>query len=151
MEVIVIIVIGVIVSLLSAASKKKPQKDTENAPPRPSLSDIQRAFMMSNEMGTTQRAPETRPVYPVSQPTVQPSAMVTDNATSQMASPASAFQAKNRYANIDLSTFHTDSAEISDMPKRTVRHAKSSLKLFEDKSDFVRAVIYSEILTRKSH
>ncbi len=151
MEVIVIIVIVVIVSLLSAASKKKPQQGSEDAPARPSLSDIQRAFMMSNEMGASQRAPETQPVYPVGQPTVQPAASEQDDVAVRMAKSASAFQAANRYASIDLSTFHTDSAEISDMPKRPVKHTKSSLKLFEDKSDFMRAVIYSEILTRKSH
>ena len=151
MEFIIIIVIVVIVSLLSAASKKKPQQGSEETPTRPSLSDIQRAFMMSNEMDTSQRAPETRPVYPVSQPTFQPAASEQDDVAVRMAKSASAFQAANRYASIDLSTFHTDSAEISDMPKKIVKPAKNSLKLFEDKSDFVRAVIYSEILTRKSH
>ncbi len=150
MEVIVIIVIAVIVSLLSAASKKKPQQGSEDTPVRPSLSDIQRAFMMSNEMDASQRAPETRPVYTVSQPAARPTASEQDDAAMRMAKSASAFQATNRYANIDLATFHTDSAEISDMPKRTVKHVKNTLKLFEDKSDFVRAVIYSEILTRKS-
>lgn len=150
MEVIIIIIIGIVVSLLSAASKKKPRRDAEEAPARPTLSDIQRAFMMSSEMETQKRAPEIRQVYPFNQPVQQTAAAPAQPAVTPQPYAASAPQPSNRYANINLATFHTDSGEISDAPKKIVRHQKSSLKLFEDKSDFVRAVIYSEILTRKT-
>lgn len=150
MEGIIIIIVVVIVSLLSAANKKKPRQDSEEAPVRPTLSDIQRAFMMSNEMDQApQRAPETRQVSPYTQP-AQQTAAVQNDISSQMARSASAYQASNRYASIDLTNFHTDSSEVSDAPTKAVSHQKNALKLFENKNDFVRAVIYSEILTRKA-
>ena len=153
MEIIVIIIIGVVVSLLSAASKKKPRQDTEDAPARPTLSDIQRAFMMSNEMDAPRRKPETQQssspsVASTVQKAYSPPARL--DMSSRLDESVSAFQAKNKYANIDLAAFQTNSIESDDQPKKTVRHQKSTLKLFENKSDFVRAVIYSEILTRKA-
>lgn len=153
MQIIFVIIIVVIVSLLSAVGKKKPRQNAEDAPVRPTLSDIQRAFMMSNEMDTPQRrATETRQVSSFRQPTTQVSAKIDKpEMSSRLAETGSAFQVSNKYANIDLAAFHTDNDELSVTPKKVVRQPKSSLKLFEDKSDFVRAVIYSEILTRKAH
>ncbi len=151
MEIIIIIIVVVIISLLSAANKKKPRQDSEDTPARPTLSDIQRAFMMSNEMDQApRRAPETRQVSSFSQP-AQQTAAGQDDVSSRMAKSASAFQASNQYASIDLAKFHTDNTDVvGAAPKKSAMHQKSALKLFENKSDFVRAVIYSEILTRKS-
>ncbi len=153
MEVIIIIIVIVVVSLLSAASKKRPDKNTDGTPARPTLSDIQRAFMMSGEMEAQQRAHEPRPSYPYHQPAVQrPAAPPPQtNLAPRMSETALGAKTESRYASIDLATFHTDSADAVEAPKKVVRHQKSTLKLFEDKNDFVRAVIYSEILTRKAH
>ncbi len=162
MESIVIIIIGIVFALLSALGKKKPNKNTENEPPRPTLSDIQRAFMMSGEMEAQSRTQETQPIPSYSQPSAQTlrpaaaprmaeSVSASQAARPRMAEAVSAYQAPSRYANIDLATFHASNDDVSETPKKVVRHQKSSLKLFEDKSDFARAVIYSEILTRKAH
>lgn len=162
MQIIFVIIIVVIVSLLSALGKKKPNKSTENEPPRPTLSDIQRAFMMSGEMASPKRAPEAQqiPSYstppaqtprPAATPRVAESVFASQAARPRAADAVSAYQAPSRYANIDLAAFHVTNDDVSAPPKKVVRHQTSSLKLFEDKNDFVRAVIYSEILTRKAH
>lgn len=152
MEFIIGIIVFVLISLLSAAGKKKPQRSSDETYTRPTLSDIQRAFMMSGEMESpSAKAPRPEPAY--SQPTPpEPATPVyePDDYSVQTAQPVSASQASNRYAGINLASFHTDSAEDIVAPKKTVNKQKSSLKLFETKNDFVRAVIYSEILTRKA-
>ena len=162
MESIVIIIIGIVFALLSALGKKKPNKNAENEPQRPTLSDIQRAFMMSGEVASPKRAPETQPIPSYSPPSAQTprpavasrmteSVSASQAARPRMADAVSAYQAPSRYANIDLATFQASNDDVSETPKKVVRRQKSSLKLFEDKNDFVRAVIYSEILTRKAH
>lgn len=154
MEILIIIIVIVVVSVLSAASKKKPRQDSDEGPTRPTLSDIQRAFMMSSEMDAPQRRkPDTqqsptRSMAPTVQKAYTPPARPV--MSSRLEESVSAFQASSKYANIDLSAFHTDSIDSDEMPKKTVKHQKNALKLFENKNDYVRAVIYSEILTRKS-
>jgi hypothetical protein len=153
MEIIIIIIV-VVGILLSAATKKKPNQSSEDAPPvRPTLSDIQRAFMMSSDLGAPVRhEPEPQhgssifgdtAAHQAYTPPVQP------ELTSRLDKAVSAFESSNKYADIDPYAYHSDSAEIDDAPIKAVRPHKNVLRLFETKDDFVRAVIYSEILTRK--
>ncbi len=138
MEIAIIIIVVVI--LLSAAGKKKPQKNESGPDDRQPRSDIQRAFMMSAEQPAPQRAAKTHAF--ASRP---PRTAQTDT---QTGTTADALET-NPYAQIDLKTFHM---ENGGMPERTVKSAKrqkAALTLFENKNDFVRAVIYSEILTRR--
>lgn len=58
MEILLIIVIGVISAIVSAASKK--QKQNDDAPPRPFVSDIQRALSFLNNEDETWEKPQVR-------------------------------------------------------------------------------------------
>lgn len=145
MEILWIIIVIVFISIVSAAGKKKPKQSSEDAPVRPTISDIQRAFMMATDDSAApqHRAPETQNVMP--RTPVKPAAPLRETVSSQ---PMQS-RVQSRYADIDLSTFHTDNSEIEEKPVRVVKKQKSALRLFEDKNDYVRAVIYSEILARK--
>ncbi len=159
MEILLIIAVIVIISIVSAAGKKKPNQSDEDAPVRTVMSDIQKAFMMSGEMGAPARR-ETEPAarQTVSKPdTARPMAArqtIPKKATERLS--ARTFETtldtqagSNKYANIDLGSFRTD-IDDNDMPMKVQRQQRGALSLFEDKDDFVRAVIYSEILTRKA-
>lgn len=157
MEIILVIIIGVVISLISAASKKKNQQ-SEETPARPTMSDIQRAFMMSSQMAPFGRTPETPPETPYG--AAPPAARYRPPETRPVPAqrPAAAprpgqggtLMESNRFADIAPSAFRPDSAESGDAILVRSRRQQSTLKLFEDKNDFVRAVIYSEILTRKA-
>lgn len=155
MEILLIIVVGVIISIVSAAGKKKPNRSSEDAAPvRPTISDIQRAFMMSGDM---EAPPRREPAAAATQTASEPvAAKQTEIAAERLSArtfeTATASKAgMNKYANIDLGSFHAESADIDDdTPLKIKKKQRGGLNLFEDKDDFVRAVIYSEILTRKA-
>lgn len=160
MEILLIIVVGVIISIVSAAGKKKPNRasddtpDTAPAPVRPTMSDIQRAFMMS---GSMEAPPRRETVAAPGQPAARPiAAKQTEIAAERLSArtfdaPTASKVGMNKYANIDLGSFHAVSADINDDTPLTIKKKqRGALNLFEDKDDFVRAVIYSEILTRKA-
>jgi hypothetical protein len=150
MEIIIVIIVFVVISLFSAASKKKPNRSSEDEPVRPTLSDIQRAFMMSSDLDAPmRRKPETQESTPFGDTALQQAYTppVQTELTSRLDKAVTAFQSSNKYADIDPYTFQADSAEI-DAPKLKSSRQKSALKLFEDNDEFVRAVIDSEILTR---
>lgn len=57
----------------------------------------------------------------------------------------------NRYANVKISKYYLDEKDDDDLLVVNRRASQSGgLKLFENQNDFVKAVIYSEVLTRKS-
>ena len=156
MEIILFVVIGVIISIVSAAGKKKQNPSSEEAPVRPTMSDIQKAFML---FGETETQPQREPKQVERQAAARSvAAKQTEKAAERLSArtfettPAYHSAApQNKYANINLERFHSGEADISnDMPLKAVKKQRSALGLFEDKNDFVRAVIYSEILTRKA-
>jgi len=161
MEILLIVVIGIIISLVSAAGKKKPNRSSEDAPVRPTMSDIQKAFMMSSDMDAPPRRkpePAARQAYAAqasSRPVAEKQTMP-EKATERLSArtfettlTSDEGQSRNKYANIDLGSFRTGRAD-DDKPLEVKRQQRSVLKLFENEDDFVRAVIYSEILTRKA-
>jgi hypothetical protein len=163
MEILLIIVIGVIISIVSAAGKKKPNQSSEDVPVRPNMSDIQKAFMMSSDM---EAAPRRETQNAATQAAARkaytkPAALnqtIPEKATERLS--ARTFEttpamgtglSQNKYANIDLDSFQAGKADTkTDKPLQVKKQQRSTLSLFEDKDDFVRAVIYSEILTRKA-
>ena len=154
MEILLIIVVGVIISIVSAAGKKKPNQSSEDAAPvRPTISDIQRAFMMSGEMEAPPRREPAAAATQTSEPvTAKQTEIAAERLSARTFETAPASKAgMNKYANIDLGSFHHASADIDDdTPLKIKKKQRGGLNLFEDKDDFVRAVIYSEILTRKA-
>ncbi len=162
MEILLIIAVGVIISIISAVGKKKPNRASDDtadaAPVRPTMSDIQRAFMMSGEMeAPPHREPSAAARQTASRPVIAKQTMP-EKATERLSArtfetaPASnAGMPRNKYTNIDLGSFHAVSTDINDdTPLKTKKQQRGALSLFDDKDDFVRAVIYSEILTRKA-
>lgn len=56
----------------------------------------------------------------------------------------------NKYAKVDLKEYtHVTDSEDQKVVTLHTQAKRSPLKLFEDKDDFTKAVIYSEILSRK--
>lgn len=159
MEIIFIIIVVVIISLVSAAGKKKASQSStssEDAPVRTAMSDIQKAFMMASNMDTPpRRAPETTVSHTVSSPmTARQSEAMSSRLNvpaNESSLTANVVTNQNKYANINLVKFRAESADDKDVsPLKAVKRHDGTLRLFEDKSDFVRAVIYSEILPRKA-
>jgi len=161
MQILLIIAVVVIISLISAAGKKKPNRSSEDVPDRPTMSDIQKAFMMSNEEDAPPRRkpePAARQAY-TAQTSSRPTSItqtVPEKATERLSArtfettlTSDESQSRNKYANIDLKNFRTGRAD-DDKPLEVKRQQRSVLNLFENEDDFVRAVIYSEILTRKA-
>ena len=67
--------------------------------------------------------------------------------------PSGAHSYTGKYADVDLTTLKVDLNEDlkSSYASASVdKRKKNPLKLFENKSDFTKAVIYSEILSRKA-
>ena len=156
MEILLIIVVGVIISVISAAGKKKPNRSSdEDAPVRPNMSDIQKAFMMAND-APPRRTPQTR--QPAATTSMATAHTIPEKATERLSArtfetvPVSnADMSRNKYANIDLGSFQAGSIDPGDdLTLEVKKRQHGTLNLFEDKNDLVRAVIYSEILTRKA-
>lgn len=161
MEILLIVVVGVIISIISAAGKKKPNRASDDTadtvPVRPTLSDIQKAFMMSGDMEAPPRRETAQAARQVTAKPIAPKQP--EKATERLSArtfetppAAKAGMPRNKYANIDPGSFHAVSADINDDTPLKVNNnqKRGALRLFEDKDDFVRAVIYSEILTRKA-
>ncbi len=144
MQILFIIIVVVIVSIVSAVSKKKPNRSSEEEPPRPTMSDIQKAFMLANDFDVRQRNAEQaaqRFEESISAESKYPQGTETSYSSDPVSSP---------YADVTISQYHMDEPQHSVDDKPLVSsQTGGSLKLFEEKDAFVRAVIYSEILTRR--
>lgn len=206
----VLIIIFVVIGLFSAAAqgKKKKQDRGEGQPaPRPTMSDIQRAFMMMSGIDEEkeQQAPTRAPSYPrpAPSPFSQPSAPLTfDEGASSYGAARSGSLSNSGSRSLDYTpltrsgsldytpltrsgslnytplsregdsggyTFASESitetaetvtelqeslgevygADLSEGDGQ-VHHKAHSLRLFQNQGDYVRAVIYSEILSRKA-
>ena len=110
--------------------------------------------MMSGEMeAPPRREPAAAATQTASEPvTAKQTEIAAERLSTHTFETAPASKAgMNKYANIDLGSFHALSADINDdTPLKIKKKPRGGLNLFEDKDDFVRAVIYSEILTRKA-
>jgi hypothetical protein len=161
MEFVLIIIVAVIVSVISAATKKKPKSSGEpDAPPRPTMTDIQRAFMMA--ANTLEKQPQQPPAPPDSPaayapPDNRPAAVSVAPAVAEsyaglgeesgvkpMAAPS-----VSPFAGIQLGAYFMDEeAPAKPAPKSPVPQA-AQLALFEDQQDIVKAFVYAEILPRR--
>ncbi len=177
MEFVLIVIIVVIVSVISAAVKKKPQSSgNADAPVRPTMTDIQRAFMMAADEQPdaaprpAQQAPPAAPYapsqpYPSAVPYAQRQPSAAFAAPSVAASYAGltdsaavrpmAAESVSPYAGVQVSTyFMDDENQPQPGPKpihpRSKTHAAAHIPLFEDQQDVVKAIIYAEILPRRS-
>ncbi len=181
MEFILIIIVVIVISVISASVKKKPQSSQkpDDEPPRPTMSDIQRAFMMATgafeEDEDTAPPPAARPVSAPADDTMRtmqsrelgsrldeglsaegrldegPPQVYDDNALF-MPRAASSSAAASPFANVRIGTYFMDeestetSVEKASLPQQT---QTPRLTLFENQSDVVKALIYSEILPRR--
>lgn len=170
MEFALLIIVGVIVAVISAAAKKKPSSSGEQGQtPRPVMSDIQRAFMMA--AGLQDDAPSPPPVRPVAPPmqyyappaeqampyaasaapvVAEPYTRLTDN----MDARSMAVESVNPFTGIQVSAYFMDD-EADALPQTSLARqqqlqSSAGMRLFEDQNDLVKAVIYSEILPRRS-
>jgi hypothetical protein len=171
MEFVLIIIVVVIVSIISAATKKKPKSSGESdAPVRPTMSDIQRAFMMAAN------APDERPqqiqpqAIPQGQPMVvsyaspgqpyeRPAAVSVVPAVAesyagisdQNAVKPMALESVSPFAGVQLGPYFMDEAEPekSTPAQKTPTPQAAHLALFENQQDIVKAFVYAEILPRR--
>jgi hypothetical protein len=174
--IILLIIVGTIVSIIASALKKKPKSsEGQNAPPRPTMTDIQRAFMMAAGMPENEQdqpppatpysrpasAPYAPPVAPFDPP-VAPYAQVesTYSAPAVAQTPAelsarTATQLDNPYTSVQLSSYFMEEDDdvpaprVSSVSRQTGENAPQ-IALFEDQRDIVKALIYAEILPRRS-
>lgn len=175
MEFVLIIIVVVIVSVISAALKKKPKSSGEQeAPPaRPTMTDIQRAFMMAAGMPENEqnRPPVRTPapyspsasgsyVPPVShyEPTVAPTEFIPYAAQPYSGTSENTvvrpMEPVNPYANAQIRSYFMDEDEKEPLAQAaSVREQNSmgtGIPLFEDQRDIVKALIYAEILPRRN-
>lgn len=178
MEFGLIFIIIVIIGLVSAASKgKKQQQDNKGQQPaRPTMSDIQRAFMMmtgaddDEEQTPPQNQAYSRPYTPAPPaPSAAPAREegMSDYGTMRSGSMSAASVEGRAYMpsapmisrledayepeetepiEMEGSVYGEDLSLIDSLEQT---HTKSALKLFESQSDYAKAVIYSEILSRR--
>ena len=181
MEFVLLIIVGVIVAIISAATKKKPQSSGEQgAPPRPTMSDIQRAFMMAAGLQDDEQNPPpvrpTAPYTPPAAPYTQPTAPYapyeqTTEPTAAYAAPSvaesysgladdagvrpMAAESVNPYTGVQVSSYFMDEEDKDQMPQVSPAHrqqtgASAGIPLFKDQRDIVKAFIYAEILPRRN-
>ena len=188
MEFILIIIAVVIVSVISAALKKKPRStgDQQDAPARPTMTDIQRAFMMAaglpeNEQDQPNQPPSVpyvrpapgsyTPYTPHPSPYAPPVAPYTQSESSQYTAPpmtesysglskdselkSRSVESAHPYAGAQVSSYFMDEADAEQLSPAMPAHQQAradapQIALFEDRRDIIKAVIYSEILSRKS-
>ncbi len=179
MEFVLIIIVVVIVSVISAAMKKKPKSSGEqDAPVRPTMTDIQRAFMMAAGMPDEEQNPPPRPAAPYGQqpgqyapsaPPVQPYAVPYIQAQSVNAAPMAdlysglsddlgdkpmASRLSNPFAGTQIDSYFMDEEDRDQIPQAVSvsqqTPAGAGISLFEDQRDIVKALIYTEILPRRS-
>ncbi len=176
MEIILFAIVGIIVAVISAATKKKPKKqDGEQQaeqPVRPHISDIQRALMFIDEFdkgvpsAPSQQTQEPQPAQGASSwarsPRVEEMTSMEGQSTwngvqhreppvrkrPAAAKPVGAVLGK--YAGVQLDRM--DDAEQDDKKIGLVHLGaaqKGSLELGFSKNELVRAIVYSEILSKK--
>ena len=191
MEFVLIIIVVVIVSVISAAMKKKPQSSGEqNAPPRPTMTDIQRAFMMAAGIPDEEqnqppvRAPygqQPGPYAPPYQPPAAPYAQTASpyaapvapyaqteavayaepyasesykDATNAAGTRPAAYGSVNPFSEVQIGSYFMDDADdnprLEAAPVRRQIGTDTGIPLFEDQRDIVKALIYAEILPRRS-
>jgi hypothetical protein len=164
MEFALIIIVVVIVSIISAATKKKPKSsEGQDAPPKPTLSDIQRAFMMAAD--TPERRPQRAPVQavPPPRPTAAPldekpaSVSVAPAIAESYTGPGEesgvrpiAAESVSPFAGIQLGAYFMDEVEPVKPARKSPEPRAVHLALFENQQDIVKAFVYAEILPRRS-
>ena len=178
MEYVLIIIVVVIV--ISAALKKKPKPSGEqDAPVRPTMTDIQRAFMMAAGMPDDEQNLPPRPDAPYGQqpgqyapsyaPPVQPYAAPYVQAESVNTAPMAdlysglsddlgdkpmASRLSNPFAGTQIDSYFMDEEDRDQIPQAVSvsqqAPAGAGISLFEDQRDIVKALIYTEILPRRS-
>lgn len=185
--VIVFVVVGII-SSAAQSSKKKQQQQSGAQPPRPTMSDIQRAFMMMTGLEEEkEQQPQKQPQRVQSYAPPPPSPGAYSSAPLEGSSDFGAarsgsldYTPLSRSGSLDYTplsreggsgvyTFASESvteaeqtvtelkesegavygADLSASDGRAKHHKAPALKLFEHQGDYVRAVIYSEILSRR--
>jgi hypothetical protein len=174
MEFVLIIIVAVIVSVISAAAKKKPRSsEQQDVPPKPTMSDIQRAFMMAAD--TPERRPQPPSAPPPSQAAPYPSPYppytpaygpADDRPAAASVAPAvaesymepgeesgikpMAAESVSPFAGVQLGAYFMDEVEpVKPAPKSPAPQAAARLSLFGDQQDIVKAFIYAEILPRR--
>ena len=181
--ILIIIAIVVISSILSATKKKPARKDEGEQPVRPTMSDIQKAFMMMGDPEHSQQhtppkrndglpgregifrenLPRREGVYNRLEEHELEGTLGREGTGSLegtagregMPGVEGAFAAStvsappNKYANVRIDKYFADEEEDSTPSVRRIEGIPA-LRLFENQSDFAKAVIYSEILTRKT-
>lgn len=178
MEFILIIIIAVIVSVVSAAMKKKPKSSGEDdAPVRSTMSDIQRAFRMATDAfdenpdapqpyntppapkpvtpsvvpSVTRAAPTVAPTVAPAVPSVAPTTPTISETYAGYFSPTAANEL-NPFSDMHAGAYFMEEEKKEELLLAASSRKRANaprLKLFADKSEFVKAVIYSEILPRK--
>jgi|GEM_PF-2309491 len=174
MEFVFIIIVVVIISVISAATKKKPKSSGQpDVPPRPMMSDIQRAFMMAAGLPDEHPQQPSAPVVPSApassyNPTYAPY-VPPDQPTAVSVAPAVAesyegLTARNvvrpvvvpsasPFAGVQVGAYFIDdeepkSVKATPVQQSPIPHA-APLALFENQQDIVKAFIYAEILPRR--
>lgn len=138
-------------------------------PPRVStMSDIQKAFMMMSDEEKTPDSTYTRPMGPTGEGYGSYEGTISHEGKQGSEGlkgkhegiagkhegtafhPPGFHSAPNKYAQVDLKKY-TSVVDTEDQKVVTLNSQakKSPLKLFEDKDDFTKAVIYSEILNKR--
>lgn len=165
-NIFLIIVLIVVISLISsAARKKKPAKKDEESAPARMPSDIQKAFML---MDDRRRPSAARPVYgSAPQNPASPDGALQSKATERLRSEglkartAEAYtgsmgvisqegiQAPVMASGMENTAVYTPQKANIPVPVPVNPMQPNRIKLFENQHELVKAVIYSEILTRK--
>ena len=168
MEFLLFAIVGIIVAVISAATKQKPKQQQEQQqqgqqpqPPKRAVSDIQRAFnmLLDDFDGNTQSKQQQTYNYGQQQQKPQePQAFAEGDSgwSGAQSRPAPAKPkpaatpkaAANKYVNVKLDRYFMDEPE-QEQPLKVVTKTTGGLNLQFGKDELVRAVIYSEILARR--
>jgi hypothetical protein len=174
MEFILIIIVVIVIFVISASVKKKPQSSQKpDEPPRPTMSDIQRAFMMASgsfeETADEQPSATRSTPEPADAPTTQGQALGGryDEGHSLEGRYDEGYSLEGRsmpvlghmlsnapsaFADVSIGTYFMDEENTEASEKTAAARRRTQavrLTLFDNQRDVVKAVIYSEILPRK--
>jgi len=175
MEFILLIIVVVIISAISAAAKKKPKSSEGQDAPPPTMSDIQRAFMMTANVPEKRPAPYPPPIPPQAAPYMaltQGSADTDVPSEGRTFSEAAAPTVAESYTGLSEEVlvkpmaiepvvplagirpdvyFAGDEKPVASVSRSPAPKAAARIPLLNDQREIVRAFIYAEILPRRAY